>query len=419
SLPRGRIKKPPSRWGDLARVFVVSPLWAIPFTLFFALLYARTRADLPIAYLASLVFALAINLCLWAAEWFVSPAVFPKGEGSGRQRIVRHTLLFGSAVLVGSFVAAVILQFTIEPGLLGTPRTTAIVGLYTVVFGVLIFGIVYAMQFYRDSVERARSEQELALARRIQRRFLVSEFPRLGRLDVGAINVSSKQVSGDFYDVVATPGGGLLLAIADVSGKGVPAALLSSMLQASFRALADDDSPVSDLMRRINVLVHRSSHAEQFATLFLARVEEPTLRLSYSNAGHNPPVVFSRQGGRRVLDRGGTVVGILETAAFEEEAIGLAPGDRVLLYTDGISEAAKAGGEMFGEERLCAMVERLSGTLDARGIAQAILDEVGAFLGGAEPGDDMTVMILRVLDEAGAGAAPGAESVPGAGPAQT
>src|SRR5207247_1772672 len=147
-----------------------------------------------------------------------------------------------------------------------------------------------------------------------------------------------------------------LLAIADVAGKGVPAALLSSMLQASLRTQAHDGHAVSDMLRKINALVYRSTTVEQFATFFLARIEERSRRLSYSNAGHNIPVVFSRGGGRRMLERGGTVVGILESTVFDEETIELAPGDRVVFYTDGISEAASANGDMFGEERLYSAV---------------------------------------------------------------
>ena len=236
------------------------------------------------------------------------------------------------------------------------------------------------------------------LARRIQHSFLPSEFPDLKRLEFFALNVPSRQVSGDFYDVVPAADGTHLLAIADVAGKGVPAALLSSMLQASLRTQAGDPRTVAETLGRINALVYRSTTVSQFATFFLARVEERTLRLSYANAGHNVPVIFGAGGSRRMLDRGGTVVGILESATYEEETVELAPGDRVVLYTDGISEAANAAGEMFGEDRLYQTVERLPRDLDARGMARGILDAVGKFLDGVEPGDDMTVMVLRVLE---------------------
>jgi len=370
----------------------------VPFGIFFGVIYGRSLRDFIGAYEVSLVFALSINLFIWAAQWFVLPVVQSAGGPQGPARVVRHLLLFGGATLLGSLVAALTLHFTIMPAMLGSVRNAATLALYTLLFLGLVMGIVTAVRFYRDSIERARSDHELNVARRIQRSFLISNFPPMKRLEVFAINVSSRQVSGDFYDVVSAAGDSHLLAIADVAGKGVPAALLSSMLQASLRMQANDPRPVSEMLVRINALVYRSTTVEQFATFFLARIEEPTLRLSYSNAGHNIPVVFRADGSRRMLERGGTVVGILEHCSFDEETLELAAGDRVVFYTDGISEAAREGGEMFGEDRLYETVQRMPGELGARAVAEGILDAVRAFLNGTEPGDDMTVMVLRVLD---------------------
>jgi sigma-B regulation protein RsbU (phosphoserine phosphatase) len=216
---------------------------------------------------------------------------------------------------------------------------------------------------------------------------------------VHAVNVSSKEVSGDFYDVVQGQGGSYLLAIADVAGKGVPAALLSSMLQASLRTQANSQESVAAILRNINTLVYRSTNVNQFATFFLARIDEATMRLTFSNAGHNFPVVFRRGGEQRMLERGGTVVGILEDAQFEEETLDLLPGDLAVLYTDGISEAANAEGELFGEERLYRLIVDLPRELNAREVTERILDGVREYLAGIEPGDDMTVMVLRVIED--------------------
>jgi sigma-B regulation protein RsbU (phosphoserine phosphatase) len=206
-----------------------------------------------------------------------------------------------------------------------------------------------------------------------------------------------------------------LLAIADVAGKGVPAALLSSMLQASLRTQAHQVPSAAAILGNINTLVYRSTSVHQFATFFLARVEEDRMRLAYSNAGHNYPIVFRQDGRIETLEKGGTVVGILESAAFEEEEIALQPGDRLVFYTDGISEAANAKGELFGEDRLCRLVTGLPADLTARETTERILDDVRGFLDGVEAGDDMTVMVLRVLGDgvpgtpvtARAGKAPG------------
>jgi len=312
--------------------------------------------------------------------------------------MVRRLILFGSAVILGTMVAALTLHFTIMPAMLGSARSVVTIAMFTLLFLVLVTGIVSALRFYRDSIERARSDHELNVARRIQRSFLITEFPALSGLDIYATNISSRQVSGDFYDVLIAADGVQLLAIADVAGKGVPAALLTSMLQASLRMQLHDDRPVSEMLARINGLVYRSTEVGQFATFVLARFDDATGLLSYSNAGHNIPVVFHRDGRRRMLERGGTMVGILENCRFEEEMVPLAVGDRVVFYTDGISEAANASGEMFGEERLYATIERMPREFTSRQVADGILESVRAFLDGTEAGDDMTLLVMRVVE---------------------
>ena len=207
-----------------------------------------------------------------------------------------------------------------------------------------------------------------------------------------------------------------LLAISDVAGKGVPAALLSSILQASLRTQAHSIPSVSAILENINTLVYRSTEVHQFATFFLARVEERTLRMSYSNAGHNYPVVFRSDGERMTLERGGTVVGILESAQFEETAVTLHPGDRVVFYTDGISEAANTSGELFGEERLYRLVGSLPPALSARELTERIMEGVRSFTNGADPADDITLLVLRVLEAGDERASAGHPPAAGAHP---
>jgi sigma-B regulation protein RsbU (phosphoserine phosphatase) len=231
------------------------------------------------------------------------------------------------------------------------------------------------------------------------------------RLDVHAVNTPSRQVGGDYYDVVSPAGGGRLVAIADVSGKGVPAALLTSMLQASLRTQAENTVSVGEILTGINALVYRSTSAEQFATFFLARVDEENLRMTYCNAGHNYPVLIRSNGEHEYLVRGGMMVGSFAGASFEEGEVQLAPGDRVVLYTDGISEAVNRAGQEFGEDRVRDLVRRLPPDLSAREITSRILDAFYRFLDGAEPQDDVTVMVLRVLEPAPAPTAGDEETV--------
>jgi sigma-B regulation protein RsbU (phosphoserine phosphatase) len=250
----------------------------------------------------------------------------------------------------------------------------------------------------RDRVAVARFEEELNLARQIQRNSLLSEFPPIPGAEVHAVYIPSRQVGGDFYDVVPTADGGYLLAIADVSGKGVPAALLSSMLQASLRTQADSPRSVTHILKTINNLMYHSTATHQFATFFLARVDTPARAMSFSNAGHNYPLLIRKGDERRTLERGGTILGILEHVDFEEDRVALTPGDLVVLYTDGLSEAMDENGDQFGEERLYQCLAAMPPSLSAREVSERVLAEVRQFLDGAELQDDLTLLVLRMTE---------------------
>jgi Stage II sporulation protein E (SpoIIE) len=388
-------RHPNSALQSLLRLLWRQPLLAVPFAIFFGTIWGSNARSILVAYKMSLVFSFTIGLFIWATEYLVLPRL--RSDGDRTRQALTQAASYVGASISGSCVAAWIVNRWVMPGFIGSVRSLAVFAMFTLLFCALFMAISYAMSFFRETVERAKSEQELTLARRIQRSFLLSSFPAMPRLEVHAINVSSKQVGGDFYDVVPAGEDAFLLAIADVAGKGVPAALLSSMLQASLRTQAAGTPSVGQILRNINHLVYRSTTPEQFATFFLARVEESTLRFSYSNAGHNYPLVF-RAGTRTPLVHGGTVVGFLADAEFAEDAMTLAPGDRVVFYTDGISEASRDGMDMYGEDRLAALVAGLDPLLSARDVTERILASVREYLGDREAGDDMTVMVLRVLE---------------------
>ena len=288
--------------------------------------------------------------------------------------------------------------------LTGTDYTSEDVALLSSLAGQMSISLQNALLLL-ERVQVVRIEEELRLARQIQRSFLHSEFPPTPRFDVHALNIPSKEVGGDFYDLVPADDGAFLLAIADVAGKGVPAALLSSMLQASLRTQAGSIFSVAEILRNINTLVYRATAVHQFATFFIARVEHDTLHLTFSNAGHNFPVVIRRDCEPVYLERGGTVLGIVDGAAYEEERVSLKTGDLVVLYTDGISEAMNRDGELYGDARLYDLVGRLPLHLSAREATDSILAELREFLDGEEARDDMTLMVMRVLEP---GQVPGA-----------
>jgi phosphoserine phosphatase RsbU/P len=248
---------------------------------------------------------------------------------------------------------------------------------------------------YQETLEKAVIEEELALARKIQQTFLPSHFPCDLPVDVHGLNLPSKQVGGDYYDFFSVKGGGYALAIADVSGKGVPAALLASMLRASLRTLMGDGAPVGRVVERVNAMIVESTSVEQFVTLFLAHLDLTNGRLTYCNAGHNYPIHLPARGAPRFLTETELVLGIDGKMPYPEQRLDLEPGDTLLLYTDGVTEARDASGEEFGEERLGALLcgkERCS----SKTIVGRVRDEVLAFTGAGEFQDDMTLLCLRL-----------------------
>ena len=387
-------RKAVTPWSDLLRLAWQQPILAIPFAAFFCFLFGRFPQALGGFYLVSLIFTLVVGLAIWAIRWFALR------NHAGLQDWKKPTLYYVCGSMGASIVAALIVDATLMPGFITSGgRNLVTMLMFAVLFCALFLGIGMARSFYRDSVENAKAEQELTLARRIQRSFLLSSFPRRPRLEIHAINISSREVSGDFYDVVPVGDDGVLLAIADVSGKGVPAALLSSMLQASMRTQAGTGPSVSAMMEKINALVCQRPITGQFATFFMAWIDERSLRMHFTNAGHNFPVLL-RDGTRRTLETGGTVVGMLEGLPWHEEEIALAPGDRVILYTDGVTEAVDSAGTMYGEERLYAVLDAMPQGLTAEAMVDHVHTALRTFLGEMEPGDDVTLMALRVLEQA-------------------
>jgi len=390
-------KKPANPWRQLVGLVWRAPLFALPFAVFFLIVSGAPLSTFLDYWLVSFVFAGCTTLAVWGTRWGVQPTLFRRFAGDPRLTwIASGAYLVAS--LLGTVVAALVLHYTLVPGMLGNARGVIQILTYSLLFGALFLALSLSINFYRRSIDRAGSERELQLARRIQRSFLLSEFPRRARIEVHAVNVSSKEVSGDFYDVVPVGDDGILLAIADVSGKGVPAAILSSMLQASLRTQAGSVASPAAMMTAINALACQRSTTGQFATFFLASVDERTLTLRFTNAGHNFPVLLRGSGERVLLETGGIVIGMMESLPWQEESLVLAPGDRVVLYTDGVSEAANAEGEMFGEERLYELLARAPRELTAAELVDRVLAGVREFLAGTEPGDDITVMALRVLE---------------------
>lgn len=250
-------------------------------------------------------------------------------------------------------------------------------------------------RLFKDALEKQRMEDELMIARDIQKGLLPSVLPVIPGLDIAATNISSKQVGGDYYDVIAAPDGKYIIAIGDVSGKGTPAALLMANLQATIRALVPLNLPLAGLTERVNDLMCQNTGGNKFVTFFWAILDPKTMGLTYVNAGHNYPYLLHADGRIDRLDRGGMILGVMKTIApYEQQNVPLRKGDVLVLFTDGVSEAMSKDAEEFGEERLEAVIRAHAGT-SAQAVSVAIHHHVQEHTKGAPQSDDITMMIVK------------------------
>ena len=249
----------------------------------------------------------------------------------------------------------------------------------------------------RELAQRERLNRELEIAREVQEHLFPQRLPPAPGLDYCGQCCPAREVGGDYYDFLELPGGRLGIAIGDVSGKGVGAALMMASLEASLRALASVVQDPADLMGRVNRLVYQASSANRYATLFYAEYDPPTRRLTYVNAGHNPPIVLRNGGGGCQvlrLETGGPVIG-LQPQGYQRGLFSHEAGDLVVLFTDGVSESMNVRDEEWGEERLIELAKACYG-FPAQEAMRRILAAAQAFAAGAPQHDDMTLVVLRV-----------------------
>ena len=251
-------------------------------------------------------------------------------------------------------------------------------------------------------IERQRTEDELALARRIQARLLPPGPPEVQGLELAGTSESAREVGGDYYDYLPLGDGRVVLVIADVSGKGVGAALLMSGFRASLMSQDLASTGLAEVVGRLNRFLHRSVEPGRFVTAFLGVLEGRSGRLVYCNAGHNAPLVIGTGGAVARLETGGLILGIMEESTYETGEASLGPGERLVLFTDGVTEAANEGDEQWGEERL---IELLLGLPEepCAGVVARIVGEVRRFEGARGASDDVTLIVVR---RAGAAALP-------------
>ena len=246
-------------------------------------------------------------------------------------------------------------------------------------------------QLYSTALEKARLDQEMATAALLQQALMPTP-SRAGRFfDAAAEMLACRSIGGDFFEYIDLPDGRFGFALGDVSGKGPPAALLGALLQGNLEAQATIASGPADALSNVNAaLIHRAIEA-RFVTLFYA-VLSPDGQLTFCNAGHNPPFLVGRNGVRR-LETGGMPLGLFDGAPLEEETVTMAPGDFVVTFSDGVSEALNPAGEEFEDARILESIDSSTGR-DAQTQLEHLFSSVKTFTAGEAQYDDVTVMVV-------------------------
>jgi serine phosphatase RsbU (regulator of sigma subunit) len=260
-----------------------------------------------------------------------------------------------------------------------------------------------------ELAERVGLKRDLEIARDIQRMLLPEKPPALPGFDIAFGTKAANTVAGDYYDAFPRPNtddSRLLLVVADVAGKGIPAGLLMAAVQTGLHTLAADPVPLIELAARLNrSMCERSGGGRHLITAFLAELETSTRSLTWVNAGHNPPILVRSGGALEHLEDGGLPLGAFTASRYESGRTELRPGDALYIYTDGVIEAVDESGAEYGEERLARQLTAL-GTTGAAASLSRIFESVDRFAGAAPQYDDITCLVLRV---AAAGAKFGAK----------
>ena len=236
--------------------------------------------------------------------------------------------------------------------------------------------------------------QELKTAAEIQKNILPQKIPKVHGYEISAVNIPAKEVGGDYYDFVLRNECELIFCLGDITGKGIPAAMLMANLQATFRSQAQIHKSLSDIIFSSNTLLHKSTEVDKYATLFAGIVDYKNHTLTYCNAGHNNPVKISAQGEIIKLSKGGIILGFMDAFPFDEETLQLDAGDLIVVYSDGITETMNEKGEEYGEERLMELlIDNFE--LSPSELISKIIGETEKHAMSEPQSDDKTLLILR------------------------
>ncbi|TKJ42392.1 hypothetical protein CEE37_01545 [candidate division LCP-89 bacterium B3_LCP] len=251
-------------------------------------------------------------------------------------------------------------------------------------------------RLHREILEKNKIDEELSLARRMQKDLLPDEAPEYERFKIAGINRPSEMVGGDYYDYIPLTHKDLGLVIGDVVGKGIPAAFTMASFRAALRIEASSHYAISTILARVNDFLNDSTKPEIFVTAFYGVLDTQTGDLTYANGGHNPPLLFRKDGQVQELSEGGMLLGAFPAALYHEHRVTLNSGDVLLFYTDGATEAENDSEQQFGVERLKEAVSVL--VLESPShIISELLKEISGFCGESGLQDDITLMVVQCL----------------------
>jgi sigma-B regulation protein RsbU (phosphoserine phosphatase) len=256
--------------------------------------------------------------------------------------------------------------------------------------------IIEKVQLHEHLIEKNRLQGQLEVAREVQLALLPDNDPQLTGFDIAAYNFSTEEVSGDYYDWVRNYEDQIGVVIADASGKGIPAALLMAFLRSTLRAAAHIGYAPHISLTKANYLLWESIDNNQFVTAIYGNLDATNKTFAFANAGHNPPFLFRENGEAEFIEKGGLPLGMFKETRYYEHFLSLESGETLVLYTDGITEAANEDDEEFGKDRLVECV-RMGKELGARELIDLIHQEVTTFTGSEGLDDDGTLFIIKAL----------------------
>lgn len=303
---------------------------------------------------------------------------------SPRRRWMARLSLLLAAASMGAAIGLTI-QGSLEPGL----RLPFIIGVGIALICFFVYDVLMGIEI----LEKRAYEAEMSVAAQIQSRLFPRQLPDQDGLCVAAYHRSARAVGGDYYDVISMGPGRYVLVVADVSGKGVPAAILMASIRTQIRVLAPRGLSPSTLITYVNESIHKDTESSQYVTLFFGLVDLDAGTLTYVNAGHVAPLIVGSMGTRRWLTTGGLPLGMFSGRSYEQGTEFFGPGEKLVLYTDGVSDVGLGDGQTLSAEELEALVTDYRAE-SAEVLKGKILAEVARIQKGAEQPDDLTLLVV-------------------------